>query len=223
MFVGHLAVGFVAKRVEPAVSLGTWMAAVMLSDLLCFPLLITRMERVHALAGVATNRMVGEFPWSHSLLMDAAWGGLLAITYFLWRRNRSGALLLFGAVVSHWVLDVVSHRPDMQLAPGVAAVMGLGLWNSFPATLIVEGGLWMIGVVIYLLATRAKGWLGAVVFWTGAVLVTLAWEGNVRRGMDPDPARAGIGGLIFFALLIGWGYGVDRLRGPRRTCDQASG
>jgi membrane-bound metal-dependent hydrolase YbcI (DUF457 family) len=222
MGVGHFGLGLAAKRLEPGISLGTLIFAVMLADLVCFPLLIAGVERVHVLAGVATNRMVGDFPWSHSLLMDVVWGGLVAGAFFLWRRNRSGALLLFGAVVSHWVLDVVSHRPDMQFAPGVAAVLGFGLWNSFPATLIVEGGLWVMGVVVYLRATRAKGRAGAILFWAGALLLTLAWEGNVRRGMDPDPVRAGVGGVIFFSMVIGWAYGVDRLRSSGRIGDRAS-
>ena len=38
MFVGHLGVGLIGKRVEPRISLGTWMLAVLLADLVFFPL-----------------------------------------------------------------------------------------------------------------------------------------------------------------------------------------
>lgn len=86
MFVGHLAVGLTGKRIEPKVSLGTWILAAMLADLLVFALLITGIERVHAQPGVTVNRIVADMPYSHSLLMDMIWAGLFAGCYFLWRR-----------------------------------------------------------------------------------------------------------------------------------------
>ncbi len=116
------------------------------------------------------------------------------------------------AVLSHWVLDVISHRPDMQLAPGVHLVLGLGLWNSMPATLIVEGGIWLLAIVVYVRATRPKNLAGAYAFWIGIGFLTLAWYGNVKRGMDPDPVRAGVGGLVFFSLMVAWAYWMNRLR-----------
>src|SRR5580704_5136121 len=130
MLVGHLGVGLIGKRVEPKISLGTWMLAVLLADFVCFPLLIAGVE--------GFPHGVGEIPYSHSLLMTTIWAALFAAAYFARRRYPRGAWLLFGAVLSHWVLDVISHRPDMRLAPGVTSAFGLGLWNSLPATLIVE-------------------------------------------------------------------------------------
>jgi len=212
MFVGHLGVGLIGKRLEPKISLGTWTLAVMLADLVFFPLSILRVENFHVEAGVTQNRFVGDVPFSHSLLMDAIGGALFAGVYFLVRRDRRSAWLLFGAVLSHWVLDVISHRPDMPIAPGVNATLGFGLWNSIPATLVVEGGLWVIGIAIYVRATRAAGLTGVIAFWAGIALLTLAWWGNLRRGMDPDPVRAGTGGLIFFSVMVGWSYWMNRLR-----------
>ena len=203
MLVGHLGVGLIGKRVEPKISLGTWILAVLLADLVCFPLLIAGVERFHG--------SVGDIPYSHSLLMDALWAGLFAAAYFARRRYPRGAWLLFAAVLSHWVLDVISHRPDMQLAPGVGPVLGFGLWNSIPATLIVEGGFWLAAIVVYVRAGYPKNRAGIFVFWIGIALVTLAWYSNIHRGMDPDPVRAGVGGLIFFSLLVAWGYWVNRL------------
>ena len=212
MFVGHLAVGLTGKRIEPKISLGTWILATLLADLLVFPLLIAGVERLRVQPGVAVNRMVGDTPYSHSLLMDTIWAGLFAGCFFLWRRYTRGAWLLFAAVLSHWVLDFVSHRPDMLLAPGTNAVLGLGLWNSIPATSIVEGGLWILGIVIYVRATRPNKRAGTYAFWIGVVLLTLAWYGNITSGMDPNSARAGISGLIFFSLIVAWAYWINRLR-----------
>jgi hypothetical protein len=212
MFVGHLAVGLAGKRIEPKISLGTWILAAVLADLIVFPLLIAGIERFHAEPGVTANRMMGEIPYSHSLLMDVTWAGLFAGAYFLGRRYRRGAWLLFAAVLSHWVLDFVSHRPDMLLAPGTHTVFGLGLWNSIPATLVVEGGFWLAAIIFYVRATQPKNRAGTYIFWIGVVLFTLAWYGNITTGMDPNPVRAGISGLIFFTLIVAWAYWINRLR-----------
>jgi hypothetical protein len=212
MFVGHLAIGLTGKRIAPTISLGTWILAAVLADLIVFPLLITGVERFHAVPGVAVNRMAGDIPYSHSLLMDAVWAALFAGAYFLLRRYPRGAWLLFAAVLSHWVLDFVSHRPEMLLAPGTQAAFGLGLWNSIPATLAVEGGFWLLAIIFYVRATRPKSRAGTYVFWIGVVFFTLAWYGNITAGMDPNPMRAGISGLIFFTFIVAWAYWINRLR-----------
>jgi len=212
MFTGHLAIGLAGKKNEPKISLGTWMTAVMLADLLFFVFMIGGMESFRPVPGVTSNRILGEIPYSHSLVMDALWAVILAAAFYLWRRHRRGALLLFGAVLSHWVLDVISHRPDMPLAPGVKPLLGLGLWNSIPATVIVEGGAWLAAIILYVRATKSKNWTGVLAFWIGIALLTVSWLGNITAGIDPNPVRAGVNGLVFFSLMIAWAYWMNRAR-----------
>jgi hypothetical protein len=212
MFAGHLAVGLVGKRIEPRISLGTWTLAALAADLLFFVFLLGGIEHIGIASGVTVNRFVGDIPYSHSLLMDAIWGGLFAAAYWMRARHPRGAWLLFGAVVSHWVLDFISHRPDMQLAPGTHAVFGLELWNSIPATLVLEGGAWLLALVLYSSATRARTRVGIYAFWSGAALLTLAFYGNITGGIDPNPVRAGTSGLIFFSLTVAWAYWMNRAR-----------
>ena len=188
------------------------MTAVMLADLLAFAFMIGGLERFQPVAGVGSNRMLGEVPYSHSLAMDALWAALLAAGFYLLRRQARGALLVAAAVLSHWPLDVISHRPDIQLAPGARAVLGLGLWNSIPLTLAVEGGMWLLGIVLYASGTRSKHWIGALAFWAGIALLTLSWIGNITAGIDPNPVRAGANGLVFFSLMIAWAYWMNCAR-----------
>lgn len=212
MFAGHLAVGFAVKRMEPAVSLGTAILAAVLADLLCFVFLIAGVESFERVPGAVLNRMTGHnIIYSHSFAMDAVWAALFAAAFFLWKRRRRAAWLLFSAVLSHWVLDVVSHRPDMPLAPGIHPVLGFGLWNSVPATLLVEGGVWITAVVIYIRATGPLRLGAAAVFWSGIAVITLLSYANIRAGMDPDPVRAGVGGVILFSAMVAWAYGINRL------------
>jgi hypothetical protein len=149
---------------------------------------------------------------SHSLLMGAVWAALFAAAYFLRRHYPRGAWILFAAVLSHWFLDFVSHRPDMPLAPGVHRYFGLGLWNSIPATVIVEGGFWLVAIVLYARATHPKNRAGVYAFWTVVVLLTLAWYNNIAGPPPRNPHTAPIVSLIFFSLVVAWAYWMNRLR-----------
>lgn len=119
--MGHFAVGLVAKRMAPKISLGTGVLASMAADLLGCIFLIAGIEHVHIKPGMgAANYFdASDIPMSHSLGMDVIWAAVFAAVYSLWRNYSRGAWVLFVAVVSHWLLDFVSHRPDMPLAPGV--------------------------------------------------------------------------------------------------------
>jgi hypothetical protein len=215
VLVGHFAVGLVAKRTEPALSLGTLVFAALLADVLAFTLVAAGIEHFRIAADVQRNRLIGEnIVYSHSLVMDVLWGALLAVAYFLWRRHARGAWILFAAVVSHWILDAVSHRPDMRIAPGIPGVFGLGLWNSIPATLVVEGGLWLVAIILYVRSTRASKRTGVYVFWVGVLILTLAWISNISAppSSGGGAVSAALASLVFFVCAIGWAYWTDRAR-----------
>ena len=214
MLVGHVAVGMLAKRAAPKTSLGTFVLAALAADLLWCLFLIAGIERVQIVergATLMTSRVVSEISWSHSLLMDAVWGATLAAAYF-WRR-RSAAAVLFAAVLSHWLLDFVSHKPDMPILPGSHRALGLGLWTSVPATLIVEGGLWLLAVILHWRGTSLRTGAPRYVFGIGVLFLTAAWYNNIA-GPPPSSnmAAAGLASLVFFSLTVLWAFWIDRPR-----------
>ena len=127
MLVGHFAVGLIAKRFEPKLSLGTATLASLLPDLLWCLFLIAGIEHVRFKPGIivqpgmrALDALAApDVVYSHSLFMGVVWGALLAAAYFARRYSAVGATVIFVAVLSHWLLDFVSHPPDMPLAPGL--------------------------------------------------------------------------------------------------------
>ncbi len=121
MFIGHFAVGFAAKRVAPRVSLGTLVLSVQLLDLIWPIFLILGIEHVRIDPGntAFTPLDFYDYPISHSLVTAIGWGALVGIVYFVLRRYALGAWVLAAGVVSHWVLDVISHRADMRPVPEV--------------------------------------------------------------------------------------------------------
>lgn len=219
MFIGHFAVGFAAKTAAPRVSLGTLFLAAQFIDLLWPSFLLMGLERVRIEPGATTvTPLVFEhYPWSHSLLAVLGWAVLLAGLHFLLVRERRSALLLALLVVSHWLLDLLVHRPDLPLLPGGDTVVGLRLWSSLPLTLMLEVPMYVLGVWLYARSTRA---LDAAGRWglVGLVLfLFVIYAGNVLGSPPPSVAAiAWLGQLQW--LLVLWGYWVDR---HRRTTERA--
>ena len=163
MFLGHLAVGFASKRAAPQTSLGWLVAAPLTLDLLWPVFLATGVELVRIDTGntAFTPLAFDHYPWTHSLLMAVVWG--VALGALCWRvtRSRPAGLIVLAGVVSHWVCDWITHRPDLPLVPG-GATYGLGLWNSIPGTLVVE--LTMLAVGLWLLRPRGLKLWSLIVF-----------------------------------------------------------
>ena len=212
MLVGHFGVALVAKRVEPKLSLGTLVLAAMLPDLLWCLFLITGIEHVKFKPVLGAANYITDFDIdiSHSLLMNVVWAALFAGAYFLRRHYARGAWVLVVAVLSHWLLDVVSLSEP--LAPGSSIQVGFGLWYSVLATVLVEGGFWLLAVILYARATHARKRIGIYAFWVVVVLLTLAWYNNITGPPPPGPVTAGISSLIFFSLVAVWAYWMNRLR-----------
>jgi len=200
MFVGHLALALAAKRIEPKVSLGWFMAAATALDLLWPIFLLFGLERVHPQAGATEFSPLAfdSYPWSHALLMAMVWGlALGAFGRFMGNTRRAG-VLLFALVVSHWVLDFFTHAPDLPLWPGPSPHLGLRLWDSIPGTLLVEGALWLLGILLYLRGRHRVSWIGPVAFWSFVALCTLMW---LAGPWSPPPPSERF--LAWFSL-IGW-------------------
>jgi hypothetical protein len=198
MFVGHLAVALMAKRAAPAVNLGWLMAGVTALDLIWPVFVLTGIEHVRIMQGATafTPLVFDSYPWSHSLIMSVLWG-LALVAVARWRHVMAPAWLLVTLVVSHWVLDFASHAPDMPLWPGPSPRLGLGLWYSIPLTLLIEGSLWILAIVVFLKG-RPRRREGRVAFWSLVVVSTLLWA--TGPWSPPPPGTQALG---WFAL-IGW-------------------
>jgi len=215
MFVGHAALAFAAKRKEPRVSLAELLVATYALDLIWPALVLLGIERVRIAPGdTAFNPLAFDwYPWSHSLAMAIVWGAVGAGIVYAVRRRMGAALIVGGLVVSHWVLDFIVHRADLPLWPGVGAPrVGLGLWNSIPGTLIVEGGMFAAGVAYYLGGSRAKDRVGSIALYALLGLLMLAWVSGPFSAPPPSAAAVAWVGLLFGILVVPWIAWVERHR-----------
>ena len=206
MFYGHIAAGLAAKPLLPKVRLGYLLIAVTAIDILCGVFMLIGIEGVDVGGGPY-------IPWSHGLFMAVIWslsGFALAIVLSRSLRTGIGIGLL---VFSHWILDYISHPmgmgrklpPDLPLLFGKSPKVGLGLYNSLPAALAIEFGLFAAGVAVYLLRTRAADRQGRWLFALMIAFIFLMALPAAIPGLELFPTLAAV-------LLLPLGNWTDRHR-----------
>jgi hypothetical protein len=218
MFLGHYGIAFAARRVAPRTSLGTTIFAAQFLDELWPILLLLGVERARIVPGLMAASALDfvSYPISHSLATAVCWALLIGGGYFAIRRYGRGAWVVGAAVVSHWLLDVPMHRPDLPLWPGSRTLVGGGLWSSIPATVAIEISLLAIGLVLYLRATRARDRVGSWGLWAMVALLTFFFLGSLMGAPPPNEHVLALTALGLW-IFVPWGYWVDRHRERARS------
>jgi hypothetical protein len=218
MFIGHFGLALGAKRAAPSISLGVLFAACQFADLLWPTLVLLGYERVDVRPGATAFTPLDfvSYPYSHSLLALCLWGLASGAIYMALRHARMPALATIALlVVSHWGLDVLTHRPDLPITIGGTDRVGLGLWNSIPGTLVVELAIFAGGLALYLRGTAARGRIGSIGLWALAVFMLVVYAA-AAFGPPPPTAAAVAWSAQAMWLLVIWGYWVDNHRVPDR-------
>ena len=158
MFIGHYAFAFGLKRFVKKLSLGWLFIAVALADLLWAGFILLGWEKVRIVPGITKLSPIDliRIPYSHSLLSTLILVALaLLILNFLPldkpTRKRMGTIFAI-AISSHFILDVISHRPDMPIFFSDSPKIGLGLWNHVFWSYFIETGIFVTGFLMYILA-----------------------------------------------------------------------
>ena len=214
MFIGHFAVGFGAKRWAPAVSLGMLFFSAQFADLLWPNLVLAKVEQVELKPGitVVTPLDFVSYPYSHSLLALILWAALIGILYRTIRKKSwRTAFVLMIAVVSHWVLDWITHRPDMPLSIFGTTKVGLGMWNSLPLTFIVESAMFIAGIILYARNTTAVDRIGSMAFVGLAVFLYIIYLMDLFGPLPPGVEAIAWTGQAMWLLVI-WAWWMDKHR-----------
>lgn len=215
MFAGHLAVALAAKRVEPDAPLGALVAASFGLDLLWPVLLLLGLESVTVEPGATAFTPISfdSYPWSHSLALALLWG-LLALLVMRWLGKGTRVAALTGVtVVSHWLLDWFTHRPDLPLWPG-GPLTGLGLWDSVAGTILIEGSFLVAAVLLYRKVSQARDGLGRVGLASLITLVTVVWLAGPFSPPPPGQAAIAVVTLALWILPF-WAWRIEVHREPK--------
>jgi len=206
MFVGHYGASFLAKRAGRTIPLWVLFIAVQLLDVLWAPFVLLGIEKVRIVPGITKASPLDLYymPYTHGLLTAIGWSIVLGAAYQLIARPSAArsSVIVGLAVFSHWVLDLLVHRPDLPLYDNSAKV-GLGLWNAPAIELPLEALILLGGMWLYL---RDNSSHAKRTYVFGVVLVVL----QVVSFFSPPPptvaavASTAIVSYIVFALVIWW-------------------
>ena len=217
MFIGHFAMGYAAKNLNTRVSLGTYFLAAQLLDLIWPTLLLLNIENAeistdtsHPVPLVFTSD-----PFSHSLVLVVLWGLIFGLVYFLFKKQRSTALLLSFVVISHWLLDLIVHIPDLPLWPGNSPLLGLGLWKSRALTLVFEVGFFIAAVMFYFYHTKPKNNSGRFASWGLVVFLVIIHLANIYGPVLKDMEAVAWAGHLQWIFVI-WAYWSDYNRKEKK-------
>jgi hypothetical protein len=224
MFIGHYGVALAAKRVTPQTSLGVLFVAVQLLDFVFMLLVLAGVEKARIVPGFTQSNAYDLYfmPYSHSLAGSVFWSALAALAFGLAmggaagtkeRRARVvGALVIGAAVLSHFVLDLPMHVPDLALGfDADSPKVGLGLWNQVDVTIALELGVLVAGGALYAGITVPRSGKAGVTLFIGALLLALAMATPfLPPQVDANAfAAQGLGALILLAIAAEW---MDRSR-----------
>jgi hypothetical protein len=218
MFIGHYGVSFIAASSPKAPRLGTLFIAAQLIDFGFFGLLLAGIEHMRFVPGItAMNPMdLYDMPWTHSLVGALGWAAGFGLLIWFWRRSPIAALIGGAVVLSHWLIDLLVHRPDLTIAGGPPP-LGLDLWNypaiEIPLELIFAFG----GLAFFVMRTRptaARAWLPvAALAAMMAVAQAVNWlTPQPDTVIDPPPPSLAIMGLAAYGVLAALAWWVARTR-----------
>jgi hypothetical protein len=214
MVLGHYAVGIALKRVEPRLSLGMLLLGVNLIDITFGILMLAGVEHarfVPTMAGIYPYELY-DFPYSHSMAGGIALSLLGFLLYQYWPvRTGSSRLrpaLIFGAAIfSHFLCDIISHRPDLPLFGDGSPRIGMGLYGSMAGSVALEGVLFVLGLYWYQRAVPLSSSIGrpGFVCFIATMLTVYFWtmvDAPLRALHYPASPEMKIAILLFLGNLL---------------------
>jgi hypothetical protein len=221
MFVGHYGVAVAVKSERNQIPLWVLFVAVQLLDFLWAPLVLLGIEKVRIVPGItATNSLdLYYMPYTHSLVGALIWSGAAFLIYKLvvgQKASNTAALIVAFAVFSHWILDLIVHRPDLAIYDDTLKV-GFGLWNYRGLEFGLEIAILVVGIVLYLKRNTVNSVAGKVGIVAFGVVLILIQAGNTFGRRPPSSDRAfAITALIFYTVFAAIAFLLEKRRAPDR-------
>lgn len=215
MFIGHFGLAFASQKAKPTLSLGTTIMAAQFLDLLWPFFSLAGWEYFSIDPGNTrlTPLKFEHYPYSHSLVGSALLALVFGAVYYVCCKNGRGAIICFLLVMSHWILDLITHRPDLPLLFDDKEKYGLGLWNHPALSIILESLIFILGIYWYRSATTALNKKGNILLWVLIGLLTLFFVLNLAGPPPPSEAAVTYSAMLMW-LFVGLGYWIGANRKP---------
>ncbi|HXF48395.1 MAG TPA: hypothetical protein VNL73_03080 [Verrucomicrobiae bacterium] len=220
MFIGHYGVALGLKKADKGISLGLLFLAVQFVDILWTVLVLLGIEKVEISPGITAANPLDfvYYPFTHSLLMSLIWAGLAYLLFRIlpaktgWQKSKVASIIAI-AVLSHFFLDLLVHRPDLPLAFGTSSPkLGIGLWNYPAAAYLLESAIFLVGAWIYLKTTKPASKLGKYGMPVFALLLLIFNLLNLFGPPPPKVQMVAASGFVMYFVLAGAAFWLDKKR-----------
>lgn len=151
MFAGHFGVAAAVKSKNPDLPLWSLLVSTQLLDIAFIAFNLAGMESIEPIGEGGYAKMMIYAFYSHSFvgaMLLSILAGFFAGGFW----GKSSGVIIGAVAFSHWVLDLIVHRPDLPILPGNVGglpLLGLGLWDSIFVSILIELLLITAGSIFY--------------------------------------------------------------------------
>ena len=223
MFLGHYGVALAIKRAEPKISLGVLFLACQLADLLwgCFLLLGWEHVRIIPVDNPLLTFDFIDYPISHGLVGMTCAGIGAAIVYYSWptrdtSRHFRASVIVGLMVVSHYLLDVIVHLPDLPLVGDDSPKLGLGLWNHFGLSVALELLMLAIGAVAYATLKSRRHPVRPARLVSVLIVLLGVYVAAILGPPPPSVTVVAAGDIVFLLVMVAFGAWADKAVSPAK-------
>lgn len=177
MIAAHFGLAAMVKSREPTAPLWGLMLATVWLDVIFVPLFMLHVETVQVVHQ-GYGGLIIHADYTHSIVGMILISAVLGLAFLPKSGRRVGTVIALVAM-SHWVLDLVVHRPDMPILPrnvGSLPRLGFGLWTEPNIAAVIELALVVTGALMYWSAARqvslAAGRSGTLAAVSAGVVAT---------------------------------------------------
>ncbi len=227
MFIGHYGVALAVKRAEPKISLGVLFLAAQLADVLwgCFLLVGWEHVRIVPDSNPLLTFDFFDYPISHGLLGMIGAGVATSIVYYSWptrdtARHWQASVVVGLVVISHYLLDVIVHLPDLPLVDNDSPKLGLGLWNHFGLSVALELVVLAAGAVAYATLKSRRHPVRPARLATVLVVLLGVYAASLFGPPPPSVTAVGAGDIVFLLIMVALGAWADRAVLPAKILPQ---
>jgi len=219
MFIGHLGIGLGLKTFDNKTNLAIFFAAVLFLDILLWLFVLTGIEEIFIPTDyLDLHYLHFNFPYSHGLVASLIWTTAgFTVVYFLFGRKKTSIVLAFG-ILSHFVLDLIVHPPQIPLIGQSSVLIGFGLWDNIYLALSLELVILLIGFTLYYKSTSGSsltGKIGMPVFLF--FLTALLFLGQLNSPKPEFPNQVAASSLISIFIILLMVFWLDKKRTPGQS------
>jgi hypothetical protein len=221
MFLGHYGVALALKRAEPKISLGSLFLSVQIADLLwgCFLLIGWEHVRIAEDPNPLLTFDFTDYPISHGLAGMACWALGAAVIYYSWptrdtSRHWQASAVIGLAVLSHYLLDVVVHVPDLPLLGNDSPKLGLGLWRHEGAAVALEALLLIAGAAVYVARQTKRHPVRRVRLTVVLIILAAVYAAAILGPPPPSVTAVAAGDIVFILAMTALAAWADKAPSP---------